>query len=166
MKKLITTLAVICSSLAFSQSENNEFKVNILYTAIGMPELSYERLISDNSSLGASVAFSLDKKEDMDLRFSFTPYYRMFFGQKKAAGFFIEANSIVINYVDTIYYNASTNTYETKTGLGLGLGAAAGAKFLTKNNLIGEVYGGVGRVFGDNSLGAYPRFGITLGKRF
>ena len=50
--------------------------------------------------------------------------------------------------------------------LGLGLGAAAGAKFLTKNNLIGEVYGGVGRVFGDNSLGAYPRFGITLGKRF
>ena len=52
-----------------------------------MPELSYERLISDNSSVGASVAFSLDKKEDMDLRFSFTPYYRMFFGQKKAAGF-------------------------------------------------------------------------------
>ncbi|MFN8362160.1 MAG: hypothetical protein U0T85_00335 [Cloacibacterium normanense] len=35
--------------------------------------------------------------------------------------------------------------------LGFGLGAAAGAKFLTKNNLIGEVYGGVGRVFGDNS---------------
>lgn len=162
MKKLITTLAVISSSLAFSQSENNEFKVNILYTAIGMPELSYERLISDNSSLGASVAFSLDKKEDMDWRFSFTPYYRMFFGQKKAAGFFIEANSIVVNYVDT--YNGSTNTYETKTGFGLG--AAAGAKFLTKNNLIGEVYGGVGRVFGDNSLGAYPRFGITLGKRF
>lgn len=162
MKKLITTLAFTCSSLAFSQSENNEFKVNILYTAIGMPELSYERLISDNSSLGASVAFSLDKKEDMDWRFSFTPYYRMFFGQKKAAGFFIEANSIVVNYVDT--YNGSTNTYETKTGFGLG--AAAGAKFLTKNNLIGEVYGGVGRVFGDNSLGAYPRFGITLGKRF
>lgn len=164
MKKLITILAVFYSTLAFSQSENNEFKVNILYTAIGMPELSYERLISDNSSVGASVAFSLDKKEDMDLRLSFTPYYRMFFGQKKAAGFFIEANSIVVNYVDTIYYNGSTNTYETKTGFGLG--AAAGAKFLTKNNLIGEVYGGVGRVFGDNSLGAYPRFGITLGKRF
>ena len=164
MKKLITIFAVFCSTLAFSQSEINEFKVNILYTAIGMPELSYERLISDNSSLGASVAFSLDKKEDMDLRFSFTPYYRMFFGQKKAAGFFIEANSIIVKYVDTIYYNESTNTYETKTGFGLG--AAAGAKFLTKNNLIGEVYGGVGRVFGDNSLGAYPRFGITLGKRF
>jgi len=164
MKKLITILAVICSSLAFSQSENNEFKVNILYTAIGMPELSYERLISDNSSVGASLAFSLDKKEDMDLRLSFTPYYRMFFGQKKAAGFFIEANSIVINYVDTIYFDGTSSKYETRTGFGLG--AAAGAKFLTKNNLIGEVYGGVGRVFGDNSLGAYPRFGITLGKRF
>jgi len=164
MKKLITILAVFCSTLAFSQSENNEFKVNILYTAIGMPELSYERLISDNSSLGASVAFSLDKKEDMDLRLSFTPYYRMFFGQKKAAGFFIEANSIVINYVDTIYFDGTSSKYETRTGFGLG--AAAGAKFLTKNNLIGEVYGGVGRVFGDNSLGAYPRFGITLGKRF
>jgi len=164
MKKLITILAVFCSTLAFSQSENNEFKVNILYTAIGMPELSYERLISDNSSLGASVAFSLDKKEDMELRFSFTPYYRMFFGQKKAAGFFIEANSIVVNYIDSTYYYGNSTTYNTKTGFGLG--AAAGAKFLTKNNLIGEVYGGVGRVFGDNSLGAYPRFGITLGKRF
>lgn len=164
MKKLISILAVFCSTLAFSQSENNEFKVNILYTAIGMPELSYERLISDNSSLGASVAFSLDKKEDMDLRFSFTPYYRMFFGQKKAAGFFIEANSIVINYVDTIYFDGTSSKYETRTGFGLGV--AAGAKFLTKNNLIGEVYGGLGRVFGDNSLGAYPRFGISLGKRF
>lgn len=164
MKKLITTFAIFCSTLAFSQSENNEFKVNILYTAIGMPELSYERLISDNSSFGASVAFSLDKKEDMDLRFSFTPYYRMFFGQKKAAGFFIEANSIVLNYVDTIYFDGTSSKYETRTGFGLG--AAAGAKFLTKNNLIGEVYGGLGRVFGDNSLGAYPRFGISLGKRF
>ncbi len=164
MKKLTTIFTLVISVFAFSQTENNEFKINILYTAIGIPELSYERLISDNSSLGASVAFSLDKKEDMELRFSFSPYYRMFFGQKKAAGFFIEANSIIVNYVDTIYYNGSTNTYETKTGFGLG--AAAGAKFLTKNNLIGEVYGGLGRVFGDNSLGAYPRFGISLGKRF
>ena len=33
-------------------------------------------------------------------------------------------------------------------------------------NVISTLAGFVGRVFGDNSLGAYPRFGITLGKRF
>ncbi|MFN8363857.1 MAG: hypothetical protein U0T78_00565 [Cloacibacterium normanense] len=62
MKKLITIFAVFCSTLAFSQSEINEFKVNILYTAIGMPELSYERLISDNSSVGALEHFLLIKR--------------------------------------------------------------------------------------------------------
>lgn len=164
MKKITTLLALTMSIFLFSQSESNEFKINILYTALGAPELSYEKVLSDNSSIGASLAFSVDSKENMDLRFGITPYYRMFFGQKRAAGFFIEANSMVINYIDSITYTNNSTTYNTKTGFGLG--AAAGAKFLTKNNLIGEVYGGLGRVFGDNSLGAYPRFGITLGKRF
>ena len=165
MKNLITILALTSSVLAYSQSENNELKVNILYTALGAPELSYERILSDNSAIGASLAFSIDSKDNMDLSFGLTPYYRMFFGQKKAAGFFIEANTMFINYIDSISYSSNCSpTYNMKTGFGLG--AAAGAKFLTKNNLIGEIYGGLGRVFGDNSIGAYPRFGITLGKRF
>jgi hypothetical protein len=39
-------------------------------------------------------------------------------------------------------------------------------KFITKNNLLGEVYLGAGRLFGNSQSGAFPRVGITLGKRF
>ena len=47
-----------------------------------------------------------------------------------------------------------------------GLGAAAGAKFLTKNGFVGEIYVGAGRLFGSSDIEVYPRAGITIGKRF
>lgn len=46
------------------------------------------------------------------------------------------------------------------------MGIAAGGKFLTKNGFVGEIYGGVGRLFGNSNVEAYPRGGITIGKRF
>ena len=49
-------------------------------------------------------------------------------------------------------YPAGYNFYPTyKTETNFGLGAAAGAKFLTKNGFVGEIYAGVGRLFGSTS---------------
>lgn len=176
MKKILFLLSFVFSALGFAQTNeevarnseplqqlgDNEFKVNILYTALGVPELTYERLLNDNSGLGLSMGFAVEGPEDMEYRFGVTPYYRMYFGYKKASGFFIEANAASITYVDQYMYD----TNETQTQTSFGLGAAVGGKFLSRNGLIGEVYAGLGRLFGDSSLGAYPRFGISLGKRF
>lgn len=35
-------------SAAIGHTGNNEIKVNILYLVLGLPEISYERLIADN----------------------------------------------------------------------------------------------------------------------
>jgi len=156
---------------AMGHGGNNELKINLLFTVIGMPEISYERILADNMGVGVSVFVGLDNS--LDYKFGFTPHYRLYFGAKKASGFFIEGNASVLTMRDYYYNSAASYPYgsygERTTYTNLGLGAAAGAKFLTRNGFLGEAYLGVGRVFGDGSgynEETIPRVGITIGKRF
>ncbi len=160
---------------AMGHGGNNELKINLLFTVIGAPEISYERLLADNMGVGASVFVGLDKT--IDYKFGFIPHFRLYFGAKKANGFFIEGNASIIGFRDYVSYHyepyphsSGFYTYDyDKTSVSFGMGAAAGAKFLTRNGFLGEAYLGVGRRFGDNSnsgVEAYPRIGITIGKRF
>lgn len=196
MKKLLTTCLILASSAVcyaqktdslktsiqknaetIGQGGNNELKINLLNAVIGMPEVSYERLLADNMGVGASVLVGLD--QSIIYRFAFTPYYRVYFGTKKASGFFIEGSGSVTtiredytNYdflaytsVPPNYFLVSRETNETH----LGLGAAVGAKFLTRNGFLGEIYAGATRLLSQKSRyagDAYPRIGITIGKRF
>jgi hypothetical protein len=158
---------------AMGHGGNNELKINLLYTVIGMPEISYERIIEDNMGVGASILVGLDNT--VNYKFGFTPHFRLYFGAKKANGFFIEGNAHVLTlrdndyYVEPIYAPGYVPTYVEPTKTFFGLGAAAGAKFLTRNGFLGEAYLGVGRLFGDRSSygdQAFPRVGFTIGKRF
>lgn len=139
-------------------SGKNEVKVNGLYMILGFPEISYERIINNESSLGFSVGFSVDTK--IDYNFAVTPYYRFYFGKKRAAGMFLESSFSV--------FSAEADMGKRENLLGFGLGIAIGAKYLTKNGWVGEFILGAGRnVTNNESLDdAYPRIGITIGKRF
>src|SRR4051794_18319052 len=79
---------------ALGDGGNNELKINLLFAVIGMPEVSYERIIEDNMGVGASVFVGLDNSQPF--KFGFTPHFRLYFGQKKASGFFIEGNTSLI----------------------------------------------------------------------
>mgnify|MGYP000146115486 CR=1 FL=1 len=68
-----------------------------------------------------------------------------------------ELTSPFLDYLSEEYTRSSTN---------FGFGAAAGVKLLARNGFVGEVYLGLGRLFGESIAGAYPRVGISLGKRF
>ena len=192
-KMLIIGLLLATTNFAFAQTDtlaiklkkplettgangNNELKLNLIYAIAGFPELTYERIIKDDMSVGVSVLVGLEKKSEY--AFGIIPHYRIYFGGKKANGFFIEGNAAVISNNEE-YYNYGVHDYisyppgyyptyqdMTKTYTNFGLGAAAGAKFLTKNGFVGEVYLGVGRLFGSNNLESYVRSGITIGKRF
>ena len=101
----------------------------------------------------------------------FTPYFRWFFGgdaanlQKYGAGFFIEANGGLFSVdSDELFYENGAYGSRSETEMGAGLGLALGWKYLTRNNWVGELYFGAGRDFVND--GAYPRMGITIGKRF
>src|SRR5687768_7683065 len=71
---------------AIGQGGNNEIKLNLLYTVIGIPEISYERLLKDNMGVGLSIFAAIDNKQDYS--FAAIPHFRVYFGAKKAAGFF------------------------------------------------------------------------------
>ena len=150
---------------------NNEIKLNLLMSVVGIPEINYERIVADDQAVGLALLMGIDSDQS-DYKFGAIPYYRVYFGAKKANGFFIEANAAVLNLESNTYeyfqdqYFGTYSVSKPTTITRFGLGAAAGGKFLTKSGFIGEAYFGVGRIFGDNDLGAYPRIGITIGKRF
>ena len=149
-------------STPLKQSGNNELRINIPWTIFGFPEINYERLFVDNMGLGFAGLISLENTENTGLRYILLPYYRLYFGNKKASGFFIEGNISVSGWNDTDYYSQKRKTFSSFGG-----GLALGVKLLARNDFIGEVYFGGGRVMGSRDLQElYPRMGICLGKRF
>ncbi|HLW09961.1 MAG TPA: hypothetical protein VKX35_06145 [Fermentimonas sp.] len=149
----------------------NELKLNLGTSIIGsFPEITYERILNADLSVGASLGVSLEEDRYVT-DFLFSPYVRWFFGgnsenlRKYGAGFFIEANGGIFNvYEDGDYYDGYTSVDIENKVMGAGLGLAAGWKYISQNNWVGEVYFGGGRDLIND--GAYPRMGLTIGKRF
>jgi hypothetical protein len=194
MKKIIFLLILTLISLQFTAQEkeektdsqdigkNYELKINafnlIAFAAI---DLSYERLVNENSSYGVAVFYNFSDYPDdaiaISKKFSLTPYYRQFFFENKyARGFFIEGFGMLNTYQDILYnYSSYNNRDKVENQTGFALGISVGGKFVTKGGFTTEVLLGVGRnlikeksnddydLFGDNIVG---RFGISVGYRF
>ncbi len=165
----LLTLQLNVQAQQTAKDGKNELKLNLAYTIAGFPELNYERIIKDDMSIGIALMIGLE--ESIEYKFGIIPNYRVYFGNSKANGFFIEGNAAVITQENNDYYSydykRNTSSFNgNKSQTNFGLGAAAGAKFLTKNGFVGEVYLGAGRLFGHNNAGGYPRAGVTIGKRF
>ena len=187
MKKVTLTIAFLFVFInAFSQDEESlsrsEIKLNVAYLIAGMPEISYEYLINEESSVGTSILFAIDN--DIDFNFAFTPYYRFYFGNKRTAGFFVEGFgmlNVTEDYYDIYYYDVPVNGGDvyyqnndnSEKNTNFALGVSVGGKFLTNSGFIFEIYGGVGRNLFNNNSYYYddnyefvPRFGVSVGKRF
>ncbi|MCF6213412.1 MAG: DUF3575 domain-containing protein [Flavobacteriaceae bacterium] len=171
-KKITVLLFCLFSISIFSQKSKlptHELRLNLLYTAVGLPEISYEKIINNESSYGLSFAFSLDSY--IDLNYIILPYYRHYFSKKRAAGFFMEANASLGSYKGSYYYRSDDGGYYgfaigNRTGAGLGF--SIGQKFVTKQNWTANITLGVSRNIVNNIFidGSYPRIEIALGKRF
>ena len=151
----------------------------------GALNLSYERVINEESGLGVSLILSNGK--EINTTFSLTPYYRFYFGKKPAAGFFFEGfasinsfkyNSYVYNQnYNNGYYNNGYNYYEVKSTTDFAIGIGLGGKWITNNGIIFELSGGIGRnLLNDYSSGNKDGLassqkviglgGISIGYRF
>jgi hypothetical protein len=165
---LIVMFITLMPVLLFSQDsvsfKRNEIKFNVGYLLGGYPEISYERVLNDESSVGLSAGVNI---ENVIYKFSFIPYYRVYFGKKPAAGFFMEGNLALFSQDGAEYdYRRGIQTYTNFLGFGAGIGL--GGKFITKKGFIVELLGGLGRNFVNSDVinEVYPRFGISIGKRF
>ncbi len=181
MKTLLTT-ALIISVVCLGQSQDisndsqprDEFKINAFnLIAFTYMDLSYERLLHEEASLGVSVLFNVgNDNEILDYfrNFSITPYYRQYFSKQYAEGFFVEGFGM-LNSGEDYYYSFDDQGNETNSGetyTDFALGVSVGGKFVTKRGFIAEIYTGLGRnLLGDDTAPEIvSRGGISLGYRF
>lgn len=174
MKKLILIIALFCSLLGFSQEtdetklKQNEIKLNGLYLVLGAFEGTYERILNDESAVGVSLFLPFDADINDDINYYISPYYRFYFGNEYAKGFFLEGFGMLNStneYLD--YFDSENSDKNSVTDFALGIGL--GGKWLTKRGLLGEINFGIGRNLfnGDNSDTEFiGKLGITVGYRF
>ena len=196
MKKILLFLLVTFVSLSFTAQEfegpkenrypegvekKNELKLNAFnLIAFAALDISYEKLISANSSYGVAIFYNFSDYENDDItfpkKFSITPYYRWFFSENKyARGFFIEGFGMLNTYQDDYSYNYNGNYGKIETQTSFALGISVGGKFVITEGFTAEVLAGVGRnlIKGESKEGyqdfqneVIGRFGISLGYRF
>lgn len=143
---------------------NNEVRLNALWLMIGSVNLAYERVINDNTSLGIVVNKPFDY-DNFRSNFGISPYYRLYFSNKRAQGFFFEANTTIHN--DRFEsYNFTNQTFETINKTKLGFGIALGGKIIIRNGLVIDIYIGPTRDLNTYSNGIDGAAGISIGKRF
>ncbi|MDR1681055.1 MAG: hypothetical protein LBS12_04635 [Prevotellaceae bacterium] len=152
----------------------NELKVNLLLLFLPALNVEYEYLLNDESAIGVSAQARLSEKYYL-IPYEALGFYRFYFGKKPAAGFFMEISGGVYafekeTYYDPLVYPGYDPLYNRLgelrreshvTGC---LGATVGGKFLTKRNVVVELYLGFSRSLAYEHY--IPRMGITLGKRF
>lgn len=157
-----------------STNENeyqNEIRVNALHVVLGFPEITYERNLTNELSVGLSAGTRID--EDVNYVWGITPFMRVYFGLSgmprtlnQSEGFFFEMNGAVGQTEFSNYYWIDEEP-PAQTETLLGLGFALGYK-LKHEKWVMDVYGGIGRSLLENYYfdDVYPRFGVGLGRQF
>ena len=181
MKKVLLLIVVLVGFSLNAQEtieQKNELKINMTnIIAFKWVDFSYERILNEEASIGVGTLFSLYSESiglDEYRTFSITPYYRHFFSNKYAKGFFVEAFTMLHSGEDEFYYDyydQTTDTYsydyEEKKYTDFAVGISVGAKFVTKRGFIAEIYLGIGRdMLGNSDIEVVGRGGVSIGYRF
>ncbi|QTE21736.1 DUF3575 domain-containing protein [Polaribacter cellanae] len=145
-------------------AKKTEVKINVLTLLAGKwIDVSYENLINEESSFGIAATINTDTNKT-NLKYSLTPYYRRYFSEKFARGFFVEGFGMLFSAKDRAFSNDTRNS-EFETGFGVGV--SVGGKFVSKRGFTTELLLGVGRNLGKSENNSViGRLGISVGYRF
>ncbi len=185
MRKIVFVLVLLLTFSSYAQEELTEpvEKKNELYLnafnliAFKWLDVAYERPINEESSAGISLLVKIGDEwsgYDYERNYSITPYYRHFFSNKYAQGFFMEAFTMINGGINDYYwetYDETTSEYhwgsEDREYNDVAFGISIGGKFLSKRGFIGEIHAGIGRnLFDKNAPEVVGRGGISFGFRF
>lgn len=176
MNKLIILLLIFGPKIFAQEAirtnfiSNNEIKINAPRLIGGDLELTYERILNHKSAIGVSIYFlDLDDSDYYifaDVEYFISPYYRVYFGNKYATGFFMEGFAALNSGKSKPILGPE---YKTKTDVALGGGV--GAKWITKPRLLIEIYIGASKnlfnyKIDESGLGGILKFGVSVGYRF
>lgn len=183
MKKALLVFVLILS-ISFTQAQEketniieenrDELRINMTNLIIfKWADFTYERILNEESSIGVGLLFSLDGDGDTDVldayrTFSITPYYRHFFSNQYAEGFFVEGFTMIHSGKEDYYSNLEPfDTYVEENYTDLAIGISAGFKAVSRRGFVAEIYLGIGRdLLGNTDEEIVGRGGISLGYRF
>lgn len=177
MRKILIIFCLSSFLNGFAQDKKTtnakqyELKGNAILLLVGALDFSYEEYINHGTSYGITTFIAYDK--DIDRKYSLTPYYRIYFGNKSVAGFFIEGFGMVNNYKTTAYTIENMNYVALReaTVTDLALGFSLGGKWVTKSGVLFEINTGIGRNLfykedNVNRMEFVGRGGIGIGYQF
>ena len=152
---------------------NNELRISFINLLIESVDIQYERLLNHTSGLGVTVGIGYKAQESpLNTIFKVTPTYRYYFGEKKAAGFFVEAHarfSYDKGELDKWVSEAEHLKRDYQKEFNMGIAVSAGGKIATKSGFVCVMKGGMGRFLTQKNSDFsvfYPIFELSLGKRF
>lgn len=176
MKKITLFILLFAATMSIAQEKEEEeypqdvdkkteIKINALtLLAAKWIDVSYERLIDEESSFGVSATLNTDtSSNNSDLSYAITPYYRRYFSEKFARGFFVEGFGALYSARDNDFIFHSNQDFET----GFALGVSVGGKFVSKKGFTTELLLGIGRnMIKSDYNEVFGRVGISVGYRF
>ena len=183
MKNFLLIAVFFVSTFGFGQDKSkpiigkDEFKINALFLIAGAIDVGYERVLNEESAIGVSIFLPITN--EINSKFMLTPYYRYYFGQKPATGFYLEGFGSLNSVEDEIYvytpnFDPAFSDYQYKqinvTDFAFGIGL--GGKWISKKGVTFEINAGLGRnLFSeynkeDRNYEFIGRGGISVGYRF
>jgi len=159
----------------FEPNQNkHEFRLDALeILTIPKLEINYEYVNNKYSGFGAAISLTLEEDYDFQEKFSFTPYYRQYFLNKKdygARGLFVEGMLRLAGGVNeelTFDSNTGFSTSVEENWFDLGAGLAVGQKWVSENGFVFELSFGGGRYLLDSKADDFfLRGGVLIGYRF
>jgi len=155
------------------KKDKQELKINVTnLLLLSALDGSYEYLINEETSFGVGVFWGIgDDEFDFYRKFSLTPYYRQYFSNKYAKGFFVEGFAMLNSFEDDdddCCFVGDTFEDSDETYTDFALGISIGGKFVTKRGFVTDIYLGLGRnlLGSNNDLDLVGRGGVALGYRF
>ena len=177
MKNILIIIVLFVSVFGFAQekdkvsvlSKKDEIKGNALFLVAGALEVTYERILNEESGTGVSLFIPYDNTTGT--KFNITSFYRFYFGKKPAAGFYAEGFGMLNSYTQEASNGNLFSFYNgpEKDVTDLALGFGIGGKWITKKGFIFEINSGIGRNLFNSKSTDYlvvGRGGVTLGYRF
>ncbi|MEM6517535.1 MAG: DUF3575 domain-containing protein, partial [Bacteroidota bacterium] len=154
--------------------KSNELKINGLYLVLGAFDITYERLLNEETGAGIDIFIPFDDEVNDDINFYLSPYYRFYFGKKHAAGFFVEGFGLLSsNNIERInpltgFDPSIDNSIIEETTTDFALGIGIGGKWITDSGFVGELDLGIGRNLTNNEFNEdlIGKVSIVVGYRF
>ncbi|MCH8533586.1 MAG: hypothetical protein LAT51_00830 [Flavobacteriaceae bacterium] len=178
---LLLSFTMVCIS-SFAQDESsafvenskkeahkkNDFLYNPVYTYIGAIDLTYERIINEKSGAGVRFTYTFID-EFIDLKTDLALFYRRYYGNKPAGGFYNEAYlsyNRVENHQQSLMNGEGMSILERSNNLGIGF--ALGTKLISKDGILLDLGAGVAYNFyrSDFNNRVIPNLIVNFGFRF